>query len=62
MFVSATIVREIAMFGGDVSSFVHPIVLARLAAKVAHGVNLILPMALIITDECINCDVCEPSA
>ncbi len=24
MFVSATIVREIARFGGDVSKFVHP--------------------------------------
>ncbi len=36
MFVSATIVREIAKFGGDVSSFVHPLVLARLAAKVAQ--------------------------
>ena len=36
MFVSATIVREIAKFGGDVSSFVHPSVLARLAAKVAQ--------------------------
>jgi pantetheine-phosphate adenylyltransferase len=35
MFVSATIVREIARFGGDVSPFVHPVVLARLAAKVA---------------------------
>ncbi len=35
MFVSATIVREIARFGGDVSPFVHPIVLAKLAAKVA---------------------------
>ena len=34
-FISATIVREIAKFGGDVSSFVHPIVLARLKAKVA---------------------------
>ena len=34
-FVSATIVREIARFGGDVSSFVHPAVLARLKAKVA---------------------------
>jgi pantetheine-phosphate adenylyltransferase len=39
MFVSATIVREIARFGGDVSPFVHPLVLAKLAAKVAgqHG-------------------------
>jgi pantetheine-phosphate adenylyltransferase len=35
MFVSATIVREIARFGGDVSPFVHPLVLAKLAAKVA---------------------------
>jgi pantetheine-phosphate adenylyltransferase len=36
-FISATIVREIARFGGDVSSFVHPAVLARLKAKVAAG-------------------------
>jgi pantetheine-phosphate adenylyltransferase len=35
MFVSATIVREIAKFGGDVSPFVHPAVYARLKAKVA---------------------------
>jgi pantetheine-phosphate adenylyltransferase len=33
MFVSATIVREIAKFGGDVSQFVHPSVAARLKAK-----------------------------
>ena len=33
MFISATIVREIAMFGGDVSRFVPPQVLARLRAK-----------------------------
>ena len=36
MFVSATIVREIAMFGGDVSRFVPPQVLARLRAKTPH--------------------------
>ncbi|MEO8675531.1 MAG: pantetheine-phosphate adenylyltransferase [Casimicrobiaceae bacterium] len=36
MFVSATIVREIAKFGGDVSAFVHPIVLGKLADKVAR--------------------------
>jgi pantetheine-phosphate adenylyltransferase len=36
-FISATIVREIAKFGGDVSSFVHPVVLAQLRAKVAAG-------------------------
>ena len=35
-FISATIVREIAKFGGDVSSFVHPAVLARLKARVAN--------------------------
>jgi pantetheine-phosphate adenylyltransferase len=33
MFVSATIVREIARFGGDVSAFVSPAVLARLKAR-----------------------------
>jgi pantetheine-phosphate adenylyltransferase len=34
-FVSATIVREIAKFGGDVSSFLHPVVNERLKARVA---------------------------
>jgi pantetheine-phosphate adenylyltransferase len=33
MFVSATIVREIAKFGGDVGEFVQPSVQARLAAR-----------------------------
>ena len=33
MFISATLVREIATLGGDVSKFVHPIVRAKLAAK-----------------------------
>src|SRR4026207_1048817 len=36
MFISATLVREIAMFGGDVSKFVHPIVCAKLAARVKN--------------------------
>jgi pantetheine-phosphate adenylyltransferase len=36
MFISATIVREVARFGGDVSSFVHPSVAARLAARAAR--------------------------
>ncbi|HXU51228.1 MAG TPA: pantetheine-phosphate adenylyltransferase [Casimicrobiaceae bacterium] len=36
MFISATIVREVARFGGDVKSFVHPSVAARLAARVAR--------------------------
>jgi pantetheine-phosphate adenylyltransferase len=35
LFMSATIVREIARFGGNVSSFVHPLVAARLKANVA---------------------------
>jgi len=34
MFVSSTIVREIARFGGNVSAFVHPLVDERLKAKV----------------------------
>ena len=34
MFISATLVREIAILGGDVSKFVHPFVGQRLAAKV----------------------------
>lgn len=36
MFISATIVREIAVLGGDVSKFVAPQVVARLSAKVAQ--------------------------
>ncbi len=36
LFMSSTIVREIARFGGDVSKFVHPLVAARLKAKVAE--------------------------
>lgn len=35
MFISATLVREIATFGGDVSKFVHPLVQARLKEKIA---------------------------
>ena len=35
-FVSATIVREIAKFGGDISHFVHPDVAARIRARVAE--------------------------
>ncbi len=37
MFVSATIVREIATLGGDVAKFVHPVVAARMADKVRQG-------------------------
>lgn len=35
MFISATMVREIALLGGDVSKFAQPQVVARLAAKAA---------------------------
>jgi len=34
MFVSATIVREIATLGGDVGKFVHPAVEKRMAARI----------------------------
>lgn len=34
MFISATLVREIATLGGDVSKFVHPLVRAKLSEKV----------------------------
>jgi pantetheine-phosphate adenylyltransferase len=37
MFISATLVREIATLGGDVSKFVHPAVEARLKKKVGTG-------------------------
>jgi pantetheine-phosphate adenylyltransferase len=36
MFISATIVREIARFGGDVSQFVPPSIVPRLKAKAAE--------------------------
>jgi len=36
MFISSTIVREIARFGGDVAAFVHPLVNERLKANVAR--------------------------
>ena len=35
MFISATLVREIAILGGDVSKFVHPLVRKRLTEKVS---------------------------
>src|SRR3954471_6439681 len=37
MFISATLVREIASLGGDVSKFVHPYVEKKLKAKVTSG-------------------------
>ena len=33
LFLSATIVREIAVLGGDISSFVHPLTAERMKAK-----------------------------
>ncbi len=35
LFISATLVREIAMLGGDVGQFVHPLVKARMDVRVA---------------------------
>jgi pantetheine-phosphate adenylyltransferase len=35
MFVSASLVREIARLGGDVSEFLHPLINSRLNAKMA---------------------------
>ena len=37
LFLSATIVREIAVLGGDVSSFVHPLTVERMQAKIGRG-------------------------
>ena len=37
MFISATLVREIAMLGGDVAEFVHPLVAKRLKQKSTSG-------------------------
>lgn len=38
-FISATMVREIAIFGGDVSNFARPVVCERLAKKIAERNN-----------------------
>jgi pantetheine-phosphate adenylyltransferase len=38
LFLSATIVREIAVLGGDIAAFVHPITAARIREKVGRGV------------------------
>ena len=37
LFLSATIVREIAVLGGDISAFVHPITAERMRAKTPRG-------------------------
>jgi pantetheine-phosphate adenylyltransferase len=37
LFLSATIVREIAVLGGDISAFVHPHTAERMRAKIGRG-------------------------
>jgi pantetheine-phosphate adenylyltransferase len=38
LFLSATIVREIAVLGGDIASFVHPITANRIRDKIGRSV------------------------
>jgi pantetheine-phosphate adenylyltransferase len=37
LFLSATIVREIAVLGGDISAFVHPLTAQRMREKIGKG-------------------------
>jgi pantetheine-phosphate adenylyltransferase len=37
LFLSATIVREIAVLGGDIGAFVHPITAERIRQKIGRG-------------------------
>lgn len=37
MFISSSMVREIARLGGDVSPFVHPLVMRQLSEKISAG-------------------------
>ena len=37
LFLSATIVREIAVLGGDIAAFVHPVTADRIREKVGRG-------------------------
>ena len=37
LFLSATIVREIAVLGGDISAFVHPVTAQRMREKIGRG-------------------------
>ena len=36
LFLSATIVREIAVLGGDISAFVHPVTVERMQARIGR--------------------------
>jgi len=38
LFLSATIVREIAVLGGDISAFVHPVTAERMKAKTGKSI------------------------
>lgn len=37
LFLSATIVREIAVLGGDIAAFVHPVTAKRMLEKIGRG-------------------------
>jgi pantetheine-phosphate adenylyltransferase len=37
LFLSATIVREIAVLGGDIAAFVHPLTVQRMREKIGKG-------------------------
>ena len=37
LFLSATIVREIAVLGGDIAAFVHPLTVQRMRDKIGRG-------------------------
>jgi len=37
LFLSATIVREIAVLGGDIAAFVHPVTAKQMLAKIGRG-------------------------
>jgi pantetheine-phosphate adenylyltransferase len=37
LFLSATIVREIAVLGGDITAFVHPLTAERMREKIGRG-------------------------
>ena len=39
LFLSATIVREIAVLGGDISAFVHPVTAQRMLDKIGGGIE-----------------------
>ena len=52
MFISATIVREIAVLGGNVDDFVASVLTSNALKRKRSASRF--PMALKITDQCIN--------